>query len=111
MKIVYNNYIPFRGFLCINLFGVLFVRKHLKSILDDVTINHEAIHTAQMKELAYVFFYILYVLEWIFRLFQHGFDNKEAYHAISFEREAFENQYNINYLKERKHYEQFRRKG
>lgn len=25
MKIIYNNIIPFKGFLAINLFGVLFV--------------------------------------------------------------------------------------
>ena len=27
MKIIYNNIIPFKGFKCINLFGVLFARK------------------------------------------------------------------------------------
>ena len=27
MKVIYNNIIPFKGFKCINLFGVLFVRK------------------------------------------------------------------------------------
>jgi len=108
MKIVYNNYIPFRGFLCINLFGVLFVRKHLKSVLDDVTINHEAIHTAQMRELAYVGFYVWYVLEWVFRLFQYGF-SKMAYRSITFEKEAYANEDNLNYLKERRHYNEFRK--
>lgn len=66
MKIVYNNLIPFKGFAAINLFGILFVRGVKVS---EEMINHEAIHTAQMKEMLYVFFYLWYVVEWIVRLF------------------------------------------
>lgn len=109
MKIVYNNYIPFKGFLCINLFGILFVRDRLRDKLNDVVINHEAIHTAQMKELLYIGFYVWYVIEWLFRLVQYGF-SKKAYKNISFEKEAFANENNLEYLKERRHYECFRRK-
>lgn len=96
MKIIYNNIIPFKGFLAINLFGVLFVRGP-KRELPDTVLNHEAIHTAQMKELWYVFFYLIYVLEWIVRLFKPG----NAYRNISFEREAYENEKDMNYLKHR----------
>ena len=49
MKIIFNKYIPFKGFLAINLFGVLFVRKRengLNPVLSKSTINHEKIHTA-----------------------------------------------------------------
>jgi len=42
MKIIYNKIIPFQGFKCINLFGILFVRSKL---LKDKDINHEAIHS------------------------------------------------------------------
>lgn len=55
MKIIYNKLIPFKGFAAINLFGVLFARKECKP-LSERTINHEAIHTAQMRELLYVGF-------------------------------------------------------
>lgn len=55
MKIIYNKYIPFKGFLAINLFGVLLVRRTWRDI--NVTLlHHEKIHTAQMKELGYVLF-------------------------------------------------------
>lgn len=64
MKIIYNNFIPFKGFLAINLFGILFVRGTDRDI-NDVVLNHERIHTAQMKELNYFFFYIIYLMEWI----------------------------------------------
>lgn len=97
MKIIYNKIIPFKGFLAINLFGIIFARKPLNQYV----VNHEKIHTAQMKELAYIFFYILYVLEWFIKLFIYG---SKAYYNISFEKEAFNNMYNLDYLKTRKHY-------
>lgn len=96
MRIVKNKFIPFKGFKCINLFGVLFVRNECE--LTDRDINHESIHTAQIKELWYVTFYILYLLEWFIRLFMKG----NAYRNISFEREAYGNEYNTSYLKDRK---------
>lgn len=96
MKIVYNNIIPFKGFLAINLFGVLFVRGAEHDI-NDIVLNHERIHTAQMKELGYILFYIIYLLEWIVRLFKKG----NAYRNISFEREAYENEKDLDYLSAR----------
>ncbi len=83
MKIIRNPFIPFRGFAAINFFGVLFVRKDV--VVTERMLNHEKIHTAQMKELGYIFFYILYVLEWLVRLLLPG----NAYRQISFEREAY----------------------
>ena len=34
MKIIYNNVIPFKGYWAINLFGILFVRKDIKSTIE-----------------------------------------------------------------------------
>ena len=103
MKIIYNNLIPFKGFIAINLFGVLFVRNEYKKRFDSggftTTLNHESIHTEHIKELGYIFFYIWYFIEWLLRL---PFGN--AYYNISFEREAYANEKNIKYLQARKHY-------
>lgn len=96
MKIVYNKFIPFRGFLAINLFGVLFVRGTEHDI-NDVVPNHEKIHTAQMKEVGYILFYIIYLLEWVVRLFKKG----NAYRNIYFEREAYKHEKDLNYLSTR----------
>lgn len=98
MKIIRNNIIPFKGFAAVNLFGILFVRKD--TVLTPVMMNHEHIHTAQMKETAYVFFYLWYIIEWLVRLTMKG----NAYRNISFEREAYSNQKNIAYLSQRKRY-------
>ena len=51
MKIIYNKLIPFKGFIAINLFGIIFARKEYKNCLYRSVINHENIHTAQMKEM------------------------------------------------------------
>ena len=103
MKVIYNKYLPLKGYIAINLFGLIFARKEFKP-LSRVTENHEAIHTIQMRELLYVFFYLWYVIEWVIRLFQYR-DRKEAYLNISFEREAYKNQKDLGYLKVRKKYE------
>lgn len=107
MKIIYNNIIPFKGFAAINLFGILFVRKDCKDQVDEYMINHESIHTEQMKELAFIFFYIWYAIEWFIKLFKYGDStggDGGAYRNISFEREAYNNENNLNYIKNRKKY-------
>lgn len=104
MRFIENKWIPFKGFKAINLFGVCFVRKPHKMTPHDY--NHENIHTAQMKELGYVFFYIFYFVEWLYRLVFH---TSTAYRGISFEREAFEHQYDYDYLEHRERFAQWRK--
>ena len=94
MKIIYNNIIPFPGFKAINLFGVLFVRKGCT--MSESDINHEMIHTAQMKEMGYLLFYVWYLVEWLIKLVKLG-DSNKAYRAISFEREAYGNEKILKY--------------
>lgn len=102
MKIVYNDFIPFKGFKCINFFGVLFVRNN--TVMSDEDLNHEVIHTTQMKELWYIGFYLLYVIEFFIKLILN-FNFKKAYRDISFEKEAYQNEHNLDYLLTREHYE------
>lgn len=102
MKVIYNNIIPFSGFKAINIFGIVFARKG--EVISKSTLNHEAIHTAQMRELLYVGFYFLYFTEWIIKLFMY----KDAYSNISFEREAYSNQEDVEYLTKRKRYAWFK---
>ena len=104
MKIIENSVIPFSGFLAMNLFGILFVRKGKMDKVTEKVINHESIHSAQMKEMLWIFFYLWYGIEWFIRLFQSG----DEYRSISFEREAYDNEKNKKYLKERKHYAWFK---
>lgn len=101
VKVIYNNLIPFKGFVAINLFGIIFVRKEYKGKINKYIINHELIHSSQMKECGYIFFYLIYLLEWLIKSI---IIKKSAYRNISFEVEAYNNCANLNYLNSRKHY-------
>lgn len=96
MKIIYNNFIPFRGFLAINLFGVVFVRGP-KACINQRILNHERIHSAQIRELGYIFFYLIYLIEWLIRIPFKG----NAYRNISFEKEAYRHENDLSYLSRR----------
>lgn len=102
MKVIYNNIIPFPEFKAINILGIVFARKG--SFLSEKQKIHEAIHTVQMKEMGYIIFYFWYYLEWTIKLFLY----KDANSNISFEREAYSNQEDVEYLTKRKRYAWFK---
>lgn len=106
MKIIYNKILPPKGFAAINLFGIVFARKEFNP-LSEKTINHEKIHTRQMKEMLYIFFYLWYGIEWIIRLIQYR-NSMSAYYNISFEREAYQNERDPQYLDKRKMFSSMR---
>ena len=89
MVIIKNNIIPFKGFKAITLWPFIFVRKNCS--FNEIDLNHENIHGKQQLELLVIFFYIIYVIEWIFK----------GYRKISFEIEAYKNEENLDYLKNR----------
>ena len=75
MKILFSKYFPIKGYIAINIFGILIVRKDYKRRFQNIDdpwvvnlINHEAIHTGQIKECGYESYYPLYILFWIIRL-------------------------------------------
>jgi len=67
-------------------------------------INHERIHLRQQAELLIIPFYIWYVIEYFILLLVYR-NKKQAYHNISFEREAYNNEHNLNYPKNRTFWE------
>lgn len=100
-------WLPFRWRYIINLFGFILVPKQFRGCLNMYVLCHERIHTEQMRELGYIFFYLLYFLEWVYRLIFH---TKTAYRGISFEREAYDHEgEGWEYIKTRKHFAQWRR--
>ena len=111
MKVIVNNLIPFEGYAYINLFGIIFTRnKDCK--ISPIDLNHEAIHTLQMKYLLYMFFYLIYGLEWIIKVFVSILikNNKTnilnyAYHSLSFEQVAYNHEKDLNYLNNANPYE------
>jgi hypothetical protein len=65
------------------------------------TLNHERIHLAQELEMLVIPFYLWYGIEYlVYRL--KGYSDYKAYRAISFEKEAFGNELDVDYLRKRK---------
>ncbi|RDK83790.1 hypothetical protein C8D94_1063 [Marinirhabdus gelatinilytica] len=67
---------------------------------DKRMLNHERIHILQQAELLVVFFYIWYGAEFFVRWFQYK-NKYVAYRNISFEREAYANEKDLDYCKRR----------
>lgn len=84
----------------ITLYPYIFL-KYKKDINNKVLINHESIHSVQQKEMLILFFHLWYIIEYLIKTIKYG---KDSYFNISFERESKYNEYNYNYLKDRKRY-------
>jgi hypothetical protein len=63
-------------------------------------INHECIHLRQQQETLVLPFYIFYGLNYAINRLRYS-SHYEAYKNICFEREAYNQEHNLNYLKER----------
>ncbi|WP_326987029.1 hypothetical protein [Chryseobacterium sp. MP_3.2] len=75
--------------------------KNRSDLHNKILVNHEKIHLRQQAELLVIFFYVWYVMEYYFLLFKLK-DSFLAYKSISFEREAYAMENDLNYLETRK---------
>lgn len=89
----------FANGICIYPF--VLIRKEVE--LTHRLLTHEKIHLRQQLETLILPFYVLYFLEFLFRLMQYRNFSK-AYRNISFEREAYYFESHIDYLEQRKPY-------
>lgn len=101
MKIVINKIIPFKGFKCMALWPFIFLRKEMVARFTTTDDMHERIHGRQQIEMLLVLFLVWYSVEWLIRLLVY-WDSKKAYKNISFEREAYKNERDVEYLQHRK---------
>lgn len=67
---------------------------------DPVLLHHERIHLRQQIELLWVFFFLIYVMEYAAKIVIYR-DLKTAYHNISFEREAYSHEHEAEFLSRR----------
>lgn len=98
--IIVSKYLVPKGYLGLTIFSFVFLkRKDL--CCDTVLLNHERIHLKQQFELLILPFYIIYLVEFLARLVLYK-DWNLAYKNISFEREAYANESDFQYLKQRR---------
>lgn len=92
----------YRNYVGLSFWPFIFVRN--SELLGDTTlINHERIHLRQQAELLVLFFYIWYFGEWVLRTLLY-LNAYRAYQNISFEREAYAHEKDLDYLGNRKPY-------
>ena len=72
-----------------------------RGVLDEELRNHETIHYHQQLELLFIGQWILYVFYWLKGLITYR-NGEIAYRQSPFEREAYDNDQNLDYLKTRK---------
>lgn len=77
------------------------------SLNDAVLLNHEKIHLQQQVELLLIFFYLFYLIEYLLGRLK-GRSQYQSYREISFEREAFNHENDLDYLNKRQAYSSFR---
>ncbi len=74
-----------------------------RGTMSERTKRHETIHYKQQLEMLFIFQWIMYGFYHLKGLLS-GLSGDEAYYVTPFELEAYENDDNSNYLKERKSY-------
>jgi hypothetical protein len=90
-----NKWFPFPGFSAITIWPFIFY----KGEISESILNHELIHARQQKELLLVGFYLVYLVEWVFK----------GYDRISFEKEAYAHEADDSHLKTRKLFQMWRK--
>jgi hypothetical protein len=95
-----SNIVP-KGYIGITLWPFAIYVSDVKYLSDQEVINHERIHWEQQKELGGILFYVLYLVEWIIKIFIYG---RQSYQNLASEREANHNEDDYEYLTTRKRY-------
>lgn len=98
--IVIMRHFFYRNYVGLSLWPFI-ILKNVQLKQDTVLINHERIHLKQQQELLIIPFYFLYISEWLLRSLLY-LDSYRAYQNISFEREAYQNEKELDYLDNRK---------
>ena len=98
IRIIENSRIPkllswFINISAITLYPFIISRGKM----NQRTLTHEMIHIKQQRELWVIGFYILYVWYWLKNIIWRGMYPANAYRAIPFEVEAYENDHNDLY--------------
>ena len=104
LKKIYTKFFPTKGYTALTICPFVFVRKDSRHLITSNVERHETTHAMQQLETLYVFFFIIYALEWLLKLPFCKFDTTDAYFSISFEQEAYEHQAEVGYNGVRKHF-------
>ncbi|MUU78905.1 hypothetical protein [Winogradskyella endarachnes] len=97
--IIISKYLVPKGYIGLTIFP--FVLLKFEGLREKkILLNHEKIHLKQQIELLIIPFFVIYVIEFLIKIVKYRNWNL-AYRNISFEREAYANEKDLDYLKSR----------
>lgn len=99
MILIVSKYLIPKGFRGLTVFPLVFL-KSADSKSNLVLLNHEKIHLRQQLEFLILPFFVWYFLEFLYLLIKYK-ERNSAYRNISFEREAYANEKDLHYIKQR----------
>lgn len=99
MFLIVAKYLIPKGYRGITVFPFIFV-KYSNDLKNQVLLNHERIHIRQQLELLILPFFIWYLVEYCVNLLRYK-NRHLAYKNISFERECYAMECNLDYLNKR----------
>jgi hypothetical protein len=99
MFVVVCKYLIPKGYRGMTVFPFVILRDRLGTDFG-ILLNHEKIHIRQQLELLVLPFFIWYFADYLLKLIRYR-DTQKAYKNIVFEREAYANEKDLNYLKSR----------
>ncbi|WP_136668437.1 hypothetical protein [Flavobacterium sp. H122] len=99
MIFVVFKYLTPKGFRGITFYPFVFLVNKMDKE-NPSFVNHEKIHIRQQLEMFILPFFVWYGVEFVLRWVQFK-NRKKAYYNISFEREAYQNEKDLYYLKQR----------
>jgi len=99
MFLIVSKYLVPKGYGGITIFPFVFFRSKSHAA-DVVSVNHEKIHLRQQAEMLVVAFFLWYLIEFAIRFAKYRNWHK-AYRNIGFEREAYQNEHDADYLRRR----------
>ncbi|WP_348823459.1 hypothetical protein [Flavobacterium aestuarii] len=100
MYVIVAKYLIPKGYRGLTVFPFVIIKYRFDS-KNKILVNHERIHIRQQLELLVLPFFLWYFVEYAVRLLQYRNTNL-AYRNISFEREAYSNELDLDYLKTRR---------
>ena len=102
MILIVSKYLVPKSFRGLAVFPFVVLReRNAQDYL--VLMNHERIHLRQQIELLVLPFFVIYGLDYLVKLIRYRNRNL-AYRNVVFEREAFENENDLSYLKSRSYW-------
>lgn len=99
MILIVSKYLIPKGYRGLTFFPFVLL-KYKSAKNDSVLINHEFIHIRQQLELLVIPFYVWYFIDFGLKFIKYK-NVKLAYKNIVFEREAYQNENDLDYLKKR----------